>query len=77
MLDIVLSVFQIIASLLLIGAILLQAPEGGISPAFGGGGEMYRSKRNIEKFLIIATIVLAVILVLLSISQLVFTPHTN
>lgn len=77
MLDIVLSIFQVVISLLLIGAILLQAPEGGISSAFGGGGEMYRSKRNIEKFLIVATIVFSIILVLLSISQLVLTPQTN
>jgi protein translocase SecG subunit len=77
MFETILSVLQIITAILLIGSILLQAPEGGISPAFGGGGEMYRSKRNIEKFLIVATIVLSVILVILSISQLVFTPQTK
>lgn len=62
----VIIVAQIIVSLLLIGSILLQAPEGGLSPVFGGGGEMYRSKRNVEKFLIWSTIILSIILVVLS-----------
>lgn len=57
---------QIVVCVLLVGSILLQAPEGGLSPVFGGGGEMYRSKRNVEKLLIWMTIVLSVILVILS-----------
>ena len=60
-------VAQIIVSILLVASILLQAPEGGLSPVFGGGGEMYRSKRNVEKFLIWATIILSVLLVILSV----------
>lgn len=66
MLGTVLSVLQIIVSVLLIISILLQAPEGGLSPVFGGGGEMFRSRRNVEKLLVIATIVLSVILAILS-----------
>ena len=58
---------QIVISILLVIAILLQAPEGGLSPVFGGGGEMYRSRRHIEKFLVTATIILSTILVILSI----------
>lgn len=64
-------VIQIIVAVLLIGAILLQAPEGGVSGVFGGGGgEMYRSKRNVEKFLIGATVTLSALLVILSIALL-------
>lgn len=59
-------ILQIIVSILLIGAILLQSQGGGLSPVFGGGGEMYRSKRNVEKFLVIATGVLGGLLVILS-----------
>ncbi len=70
MLQNVLIVLQIIVAVLIIGAVLLQSPEGGMSPVFGGGGEMYRSKRNVEKFLLIATIVLSAIMVLLSIGLL-------
>lgn len=66
MLQNIFTVFQILVAIGLVAAILLQAPEGGLSPVFGGGGEMYRSKRNVEKFLIIATIVLSVILAVVS-----------
>lgn len=65
-----LTVAQLIVAILLIASILLQAPEEGLSPVFGGGGEMYRSKRNVEKFLVTSTIVLAVLLVSLSIALL-------
>lgn len=68
-----LDVLQIIVAVLLIVSILLQAPEGGLSPVFGGGGEMYRSKRSIEKLLIYATIALSVILSVLSI--ILLFPH--
>lgn len=69
MLNDILAVLQILICIALIAVILLQAPEGGLSPAFSGGGEMYRSKRNVEKFLVVATIVLASLLVLLSLGQ--------
>lgn len=70
MITIILTIAQIIVCVLIITSILLQSPEGGLSPVFGGGGEMYRSKRNVEKFLIIATIVLSVIMVLISVALL-------
>lgn len=67
MLNNILAGAQIIVSILLVTSILLQAPEGGLSPVFGGGGEMFRSRRNVEKFLVFATIVLSIILAILSI----------
>lgn len=68
-----LEALQIIVAVVLVVSILLQAPEGGLSPVFGGGGEMYRSKRNVEKMLLYGTIVLSVILSVLSIALLF--PH--
>ncbi|MBI4096919.1 MAG: preprotein translocase subunit SecG [Candidatus Levybacteria bacterium] len=65
-----LYILQIIVAALLVGAILLQAQGGGLSPVFGGGGEMYRSRQNVEKFLIAATVVLALLLSILSIALL-------
>jgi len=65
-----LTIVQIVVSMLLIACVLLQTQSGGISPVFGGGGEMYRSKRNAEKFLFIATSVLGAVLVLVSILHL-------
>lgn len=64
----VIAILQILIAVMLIAAILLQAPGTGLSPVFGGGGEAYRSKRSAQKFLIVATIVLSALLVLLSVS---------
>ena len=69
----ILTILQIIIAAFLIGAILLQSQGSGLSTAFGGSGEVFRSKRNAEKALVIATIVLAVILGVLSLALLF--PH--
>lgn len=61
---------QIVVAVLLIVAILLQVQGGGLSPVFGGGGEVYRSKRNVEKFLLYGTSVLAFLLAVFSITLL-------
>jgi protein translocase SecG subunit len=66
-----LQVIQLIVAFLLVIAILLQAQGGGLSPVFGGGGEMYRSKQSIEKFLMIATAVLILLLSVVSIALLI------
>jgi preprotein translocase subunit SecG len=68
----VLTILQILVAVLLIASILMQSQGSGISAAFGGGGEFYRSRRSLERFLIGATIVLAVIFALLSIALLIF-----
>ena len=65
------TIIQIIVSVLLVVVILLQVQGGGLSPVFGGGGEMYRSRRNVERFLVIATAVLATVLALLSLFLLI------
>lgn len=67
----IIILLQIFVAVLLIVAILLQSQGGGLSPVFGGGGEMYRSRQNIEKFLVGATIILTTLLVGLSIALLV------
>ncbi len=55
------SVIQIVISVLLVGAILLQQRGTGLSAAFGGEGNVYRTKRGLEKVIFAATIVLAVL----------------
>lgn len=57
----ILSVIQIVVSVLLIGAILLQQRGTGLSATFGGEGNVYRTKRGLEKVIFAATIVLAVL----------------
>ncbi len=64
-------VLQIVVSALLIGAVLLQSQSGGLSASFGGGGEFYRSRRSLEKFLFAATIGLAAIFGILSVILLI------
>lgn len=66
----VITIIQIVLSVILIAAILLQAPGTGLSPVFGGGGESFRSKRSATKFLLIATVAIATILAILSLIQL-------
>jgi len=56
----ILQVIQILVSVLVIGAILIQAKGVGLSSTFGGGGEFYKSKRGVEKFVFRATVVLGV-----------------
>lgn len=56
-----LNIFQIIISLLLISTILLQQRGVGLGAAFGGEGNIYRTKRGFEKILFISTIILAVL----------------
>lgn len=64
-------ILQIVIAILLIAVILMQMQGSGLSNAFGGGGEFYRSRRSLEKFLVIATIVLASLFAVLSIILLI------
>ena len=57
----ILTIGQIIVSILLIVAILLQQRSGGLSPVLGGEGTIYRSRRGIEKSIFIGTIILSVL----------------
>ncbi|MBI2023732.1 preprotein translocase subunit SecG [Candidatus Giovannonibacteria bacterium] len=54
---------QILIATLLVSAILLQQRGVGLGSAFGGGGEIYRSKRGLEKILFISTLVLATLFI--------------
>ena len=65
------KILEIIVGALLIVVILLQMQGSGISGAFGGSGDFYRSKRSVEKMLVWATVVLAILFGLLSIVLLV------
>jgi preprotein translocase subunit SecG len=64
---------QIVLSLLLIGAILLQQSEAGLGGAFGGGDGFssgHHTKRGAEKTIFIATIVIAIVFIVTSFSLL-------
>ena len=57
----ILSIIQLVSAVLLIISILLQNRGTGLGAAFGGEGNVYRTKRGVESLLFKATIVLAVI----------------
>lgn len=61
-----LSIIQIVSSLLLVGLILLQAKGTGLGAAFGGETMFYRTKRGAEKLIFAATVTLSVIFLLTS-----------
>jgi len=66
----VLYIIQIVLSLLLIGAILIQNQGSGLGGVFGGDSAVYRTKRGAEKILFRATIVLVVLFMLSSAASL-------
>ncbi len=65
-----LQVTQIVVGILLVLSVLLQHRGTGLGGAFGGEGMSYRSRRGIEKVLLRATVLLAVIFLISIIAQL-------
>lgn len=53
----------IISAVLMIGAILLQQRGASLGAGFGSSGELYTTRRGLDKNLFEATIVLAVIFI--------------
>ncbi|OJU88255.1 preprotein translocase subunit SecG [Candidatus Saccharibacteria bacterium 49-20] len=62
--DTILQIVTIIAAVLMILAILLQQRGATLGAGFGSSGELYTTRRGVDKSLFEATIVLAVIFVL-------------
>lgn len=56
----VLNIVEIVLAVLMVAGILLQARGSGLGSAFGGDGNVYRTRRGIEKRLHVATIIVAV-----------------
>ena len=67
----ILTVAQIVVSLVLIVLVLLQERSAGMSGIFGGDGTgFYQTRRGLERIAFGATIALAVVFAGLSIAQL-------
>ena len=60
-----LLIAQVVISVLLVVSVILQNRAEGLGTLFGGGGEVFRTKRGLENFLYTFTIILAVFLSLL------------
>ena len=67
----ILAIGQIIVSIGLMAAILLQSRGAGLGSAFGGDSSVYRSRRGIEKTLFQFTIALTILFVVFSIAAYV------
>ena len=62
----VLPYLQVGVAILLVIAILLQQRGSGLSATFGGEGNVYRTKRGLEKILFISTLVLGALFLILA-----------
>ena len=69
----IITVVQIVVGVALVISILLQSRGEGLGSFFGGGGEVFRTRRGLENILYYLTIVLAVLLVILSIVNTTLT----
>jgi preprotein translocase subunit SecG len=69
-----LAIGQLIVSVALVFAILLQARGSGLGGTFGGDSAVYRSRRGIERRLWQFTIVLIVLFTLFSLAAYVLAP---
>ena len=67
---------QIIVSVGLMAAILMQSRGAGLSATFGGDSSVYRSRRGIEKRLFEFTLLLGALFVVFSIATYVLTRPT-
>lgn len=66
----IISIAQIVVSVLLIALILLQERSTGLSGIFGGEGGVYQTRRGMERFFFGATILLAVVFAALAVANL-------
>tara|TARA_Y100000031_G_C7965408_1_gene267896 strand:- start:111 stop:332 length:222 start_codon:yes stop_codon:yes gene_type:complete len=59
--DLILNVAQMILAVLLVVAIMIQSQGTGLGAAFGGGGNVYRTKRGAEKKIFQLTILFSIL----------------
>ena len=69
----ILMIAQIVMSVLLVISVMLQNRAEGLGSMFGGGGEIFRTKRGLEKFLYNFTIFLAIVVSVLSLVIVKYT----
>ena len=67
----VLNIIQIVTAILLVVFVLLQQRGSGLGGAFGGGGEVYQTKRGVEKGLFVATIITGVLFTISGLARII------
>lgn len=71
MLESILGTIHLIVAVLLIVSILFQQRGSGIGGAFGGGSEVFYSKRGPEKIVFNISVGLAILFIALGLVQLI------
>ena len=69
----ILLIVQVVVSVLLVISVLLQNRAEGLGTMFGGGGEVFRTKRGMERVLYYGTMILAAIFASLSLIIVKYT----
>ena len=69
----ILTYSQIALSVFLVAGILLQQKGSGLGSAMGGSNLEYSTKRGAEKFIFRATIVVAVLFIVVSVARIYFS----
>lgn len=66
------TIIEIVISILLIASILIQERSSGLSGVLGGGSDAsYQTRRGLEKSIFWATIILAILFVALALVKLI------
>lgn len=66
------TIAQVVTAIILIILVLMQNRGGGLSGVFGGGdtGNVYRTKRGLEKKIFISTIIFSILFLGLSLANI-------
>lgn len=68
----IIDIIQLVSAIALTLAILLQNRGSGLGSAFGGDGNVYRTRRSLEKVLFNATIIIAVIFFITALANILY-----
>ncbi|OGK23363.1 preprotein translocase subunit SecG [Candidatus Roizmanbacteria bacterium RIFCSPHIGHO2_02_FULL_38_11] len=66
----ILLLVNIILSVLVVVLILIQGRGAGLGSAWGGGGEMFQTRRGVEKITLRLTVILIIVFFLISVVNL-------
>lgn len=66
----IILVLNIVISIVIVALILLQGKGAGLGSAWGGGGEMFQTRRGVEKVTLRLTIFFIVVFFVLSLISL-------
>ena len=73
----ILAIAEILVSIGLIAAVLLQSRGAGLGATFGGESSAYRSRRGVEKTLFQFTIIMAVLFVTVCLVSFLTAPAAS